>query len=344
MAALRGAAGGVALAWMLASAAPGHAQALPLGAILAAGAAGAQTAPADLPPPPAAEAPLVITAEAPPPIAYAIAQPGEQAEAPPLAPQETALAEPSGRAQGDRFEKFNRSMYKFNLTLDRIFFRPLAVVYKTIIPKPIRLALRNILSNVSEPLVFLNDLLQLRPGKAVRTLGRFTINTTLGIGGAIDVAKGEGLPHRDNGFGTTLARYGVGPGPYLFLPLIGPSTLRDTLGDQAQGLIYPLAIGRPFNRWDYTIGRALVLGLQQRIEADAQFKAITRTAADPYATIRSLYLQNRKLEVDDARGVKAGSPLDDPLTDPGETPAAEETTRGPDANVTPPEQLPAPPK
>ena len=336
---------------LLAAGAEAHAQALPLGAVLAASAA-VQTAadPAPLAATPTADNPLVITAAPPPPIAYAIAQPGEQLDPKPLiaAPAEP-LAAPSGHAAGDRYEKFNRSMYKLNLTLDRLFFRPLSVVYKTIIPKPIRLALRNILTNVGEPLVFLNDLLQLKPGRAARTLGRFTINTTLGLGGAIDVAKDEGLPHRNNGFGNTLARYGVGPGPYLFLPLIGPSTLRDTLGDQAQGLIYPLAIGEPFDRWDYTIGRALVLGLQQRIETDAQFKMITRTAADPYATIRSLYLQDRKVEVEELRGRKQRSPLDDPLTDPGDpgtgTPSDDGgTSQGPAANVTPPEQLPAPPR
>ncbi|MBX9815341.1 MAG: VacJ family lipoprotein [Sphingomonas sp.] len=348
------AAGGVALIWLLAGVAPAQAQALPLGAVLAA--AAIQTPPAEAPTAAPVAAPidggaaaLEITAAPPPAIAYVIAQPGEQAEPAPIAAPDVALAAPSGHAKGDRYEKFNRAMYKLNLTLDRIFFRPLAIIYKTIIPKPIRLALRNLLVNVSEPLVFLNDLLQLRPGKAIRTLGRFTINTTLGIGGLIDVAKGEGLPHRNNGFGNTLARYGVGPGPYLFLPLIGPSTLRDTLGDQAQGLIYPLAIGEPFDRIDYQIGRALVLGLQQRIDTDVQFKMITRTAADPYATIRSLYLQDRKVEVDELRGRKQRSPLDDPLTDPGDpgeaAPAADPgTTRAPDANVTPPEQLPAQPR
>lgn len=335
-----------ALAWLLlAAGTQAQAQALPLGAVLAA--TMAVQAPVEVSPP--AEPALAITATPPPPIAFAIAQPGEQAAPAPVtaaAPAEP-LAAPSGHAAGDRYEKFNRAMYKLNLTLDRVFFRPLAIVYKTIIPKPIRLALRNILTNVSEPLVFLNDLLQLKPGRAARTLGRFTINTTLGLGGAIDVAKAEGLPHRNNGFGNTLARYGVGPGPYLFLPLIGPSTLRDTIGDQAQGLIYPLAIGEPFDRWDYTIGRALVLGLQQRIETDAQFKMITRTAADPYATIRSLYLQDRKVEVEELRGRKQRSPLDDPLTDPGDPGDAPDTSgtgRGPDANVTPPEQLPAPPR
>lgn len=356
-----------------------QAQAVPLGAALAAQAAvagaavaGAAAAPAEtsaegtgVPAAALAEAGgaplLVIAAAAPPAIAYQIA--GD-------APAPAALPPRAGHTKGDPLEKFNRFMYRTNATFDRIFFRPLAIAYRTVVPKFLRLAFRNILLNISEPLVAANDLLQLRPGRALRTLGRLTINTTLGLGGAIDVAKGEGLPHRNNGFGNTLARYGVGPGPYLFLPFFGPGTLRDTLGDQAEGLVYPLAVGSPFDRLEYQIPAALVVGLQQRIDYEAQIAMITRTAADPYATIRSLYLQSRKVEVDDVRGVKHGSPLEDPLTDPGdpgddpagsatpaegsppaaEAPPAEPPAAAPapapapNANITPPEQLPVQPR
>ena len=157
----------------------------------------------------------------------------------------------------------------------------------------------------------------------IKPFERFIINSTLGVGGLIDVAKSRniGLPHHDNGFGNTLGYYGVGPGPYLFLPIIGPTTLRDLIGGQGDDFVLPIAIGNPFDRLEYQIPRGVLSGIDDRAESDADFKALLDSAVDPYATLRSVYLQNRAAEIQalHSRSAKAGTktdPLDDPLGDP----------------------------
>jgi phospholipid-binding lipoprotein MlaA len=199
-----------------------------------------------------------------------------------------------------------------------------------VVPKPARSGIRNILSNLTEPIVFLNDLLQLKPGRAIKTLGRFAMNTTAGAGGLFDVAKTAKLPHRSNGFGNTLGRYGIGPGPYLFIPLAGPTDVRDLLGGQADRLVLPLAVKHPFNTFKYQLAEGVFTGLDTRIEADADFKALLDGAADPYATLRSVYLQSRAADIKVVKGGKAdptGGALDDPLADPEAQPPAPEPTR-----------------
>lgn len=208
--------------------------------------------------------------------------------------------------------------------LDKAVYRPVALGYKHVTPKPLRTGIRHILSNIGEPLVFLNFVLQGKPRSASKTLVRFVINSTVGIGGMIDVAKDKSinLPHRDNGLGSTLALYGVGPGPYIFLPFLGPSTLRDLFGSAAQGLVLPMAVGRPFDTLEYQVATGVVGGLDQRAEADDQLRALLSGAVDPYATLRSAWFQNRVAQIEALRTDKAPEPetdqpdLDDPLTDP----------------------------
>jgi len=228
-----------------------------------------------------------------------------------------------GHAPGDPLEGLNRHLFAGFLFSDRTFIRPVAMGYRHVVPKPVRSGLRNFFSNLGEPIVFLNDLLQLKPGRAFKTFERFVINSTLGVGGLIDVAKSPnlGLPHHDNGFGNTLGYYGVGPGPYLFLPIIGPTTLRDLIAGQGDDFVLPIAIGNPFDRLEYQIPRGVISGIDDRAESDADFKALLDSAVDPYATLRSVYLQNRAAEIQalHSRSAKAGTttdPLDDPLGDP----------------------------
>lgn len=259
-------------------------------------------------------------------------------EQPASAPLSIASA-PARRvhAKGDPWEGFNRSMYRLNQGFDRAIFRPVAFAYKAVVPKPVRGGLRHFFSNLTEPIVFLNDLLQLKPKRAIKTFARFLINSTAGVGGLLDLAKDDGLPHRDNGFGNTLARYGVKPGPYVFLPFFGPSTLRDFIGGQGDGLVMPLAIGEPFDRMEYQIPRGVLGGLDLRVESDAQLKALLDGAADPYATLRSVYLQNRALEVAEVLGKTSASPLDDALADPLADPEPKTS------DDTPPSAEPTPP-
>ncbi len=207
-------------------------------------------------------------------------------------------------------------MYSVHQFFDRILFRPAAIVYKTVVPKLLRKGITHIFSNIEEPIVFVNDVLQLRPKHAAETIARFIINSTAGVGGIFDVANTADLPHRENGFGNTLARYGVGPGPYLFIPFFGPGNFRDSLSTQIDAIILPIGVGFPFNRLPYTAPSTVFPGLDLRIESDEALKMLLRGAADPYATLRSLYTQNREAEVAELTGKKPASLLDDPLLDP----------------------------
>lgn len=275
-----------------------------------------------------------------PPVA-APTSPIASTDAPPSdAPTTTELSDPladpaeaaagaavvvDGKTPGDPYEKFNRGMFRRHQKFDRAILRPAALGYKRAVPKPARDGIRNVFSNLGEPLVFLNFLLQLKVGKAAETLVRFTVNSTLGFGGLLDLAKTPGikLPHRPNGLGDTLGFYGVKPGPYLFLPFVGPTTMRDLLGGQAEGLVLPLAVGEPFDKLYYQVPRGVLTGLDRRAEADAELKALFDGAVDPYATLRSVYLQDRQGEIDALKGKgrrRVDSPeLGEPLADPAGT-------------------------
>ncbi len=244
---------------------------------------------------------------------------------PEAAPPAPAAPKRDHEMAGDSLEGFNRAMFGTWQVLDKAVYRPAAMAYKHVAPKPLRTGIRHVLSNLTEPLVFLNFLLQGKPRSASRTLARFLLNSTVGVGGLIDVAKSKSinLPHRDNGFGTTLAIYGVGPGPYIFLPFVGPSNLRDLLGASSEGLLIPLAVGRPFDTIEYQLSTAVVGGLDQRAEADDALKALLSGAVDPYATLRSAWQQNRAAEIEAIRhgsetpkAAEGQSELDDPLADP----------------------------
>jgi phospholipid-binding lipoprotein MlaA len=271
-------------------------------------------------PSPAIDAPPASTSTAPEftdPLADpAAASPATAGEA----PFQATAVDPN---RGDPLEGFNRAMFGLHQTLDKAIYRPLAMGYQHVVPKPVRSGLRNFFSNLTEPVVFLNYLLQFKFGKAAETLARFTINSTLGVGGLFDIAKTEDfkLPHRNNSFGDTLAYYGVGPGPYLFLPLMGPTTLRDVLGGPLDGAVLPLAIGKPFSDWRYQFSSGAITGLDLRAESDPELRALFGGAVDPYATLRSVWLQNRAAEVAGLRHHRlepqSPSELDDPMRDPG---------------------------
>jgi phospholipid-binding lipoprotein MlaA len=253
----------------------------------------------------------------PPPVPIVQAAPPPPEVVPPASPPEIPQAH-TRHAPGDPLEKFNRNMFSIHQKLDRAIFRPAAMGYKNGVPRPVRSGLRHFFSNLGEPVVFANFVLQLKPKSAARTLVRFLINSTIGIGGTIDVAKGKAfeLPHQPNGFGDTLGFYGVKPGPYLFLPLVGPSDFRDFIGGQADGLALPLAVGKPFDRMEYQVPKAVITGLDQRAEADADLHALLDDALDPYATLRSVYLQDRAGEIAALRGKPADVSMPGDLEDP----------------------------
>jgi phospholipid-binding lipoprotein MlaA len=210
----------------------------------------------------------------------------------------SAVAAPC-RAAGDPadpFEGMNRRFFAIEEALDRHAFGPAARGFSRA-PSPLRDGLRNFSRNLEEPVIFVNDILQGRPGQAAHTLARLALNTTFGLGGFIDVAKKNHLPHRPNGFGTTLGRWGAGPGPYLFLPLVGPSTLRDAFGGLADAGLNPLSYARYRGKVELSIAVTVIDGLGDRSDAEQDLDTIRRTSTDPYATLRSYYLQNRQAEI-----------------------------------------------
>ena len=242
------------------------------------------------------------------------------------------VAPATGRAAtpDDPFEGFNRGLYAIHRGLDHWIFRPAAMAYATVLPQPLRKGFRNLINNLKEPGIAFNDLIQAHPTRAGKTAARFFINSTAGIGGLMDIAYNAGLPYHENGFGTSAGRWGIQPGPYLFIPFIGPTNFRDLLGQAADIATDPLG-WQPFRDGQVIYARAIVDGLDQRADADAQLKAIDNMSTDPYASLRSLYEQNRTSQINDAIAGVTGStePQLDEFDDPGAKPAAPAVTPPP---------------
>ncbi len=203
----------------------------------------------------------------------------------------------------DPLAKANETSYEILQTVDDKFVGPVAEGYQQSVPRPLRMALRNFIRNLREPVAAAAYLLEFKPGKAIETVGRFGINSTIGLGGTIDVARSKpfNLPYRQNGLANVLGYYGVGPGPYLFLPLVGPTTVRDLFGLVADRLVLPLGVGTPFNKPWYAIPINTLDALDYRNEADEDFRRL-RNAADPYSTYRRVYLQSRVDQIEALHG------------------------------------------
>lgn len=218
---------------------------------------------------------------------------------------------------GDPFERVNRHMLDFNTVVDESVLRPVAETYVAVVPAYGRLRIRQFLDNLGEPLIFAHNILQLRLRDATTTAGRFALNTTLGGAGFFDLATGQGLTRQTGDAGQTLARYGVGEGPYLMLPLLGPSNLRDAFGDTVDGFGNPLllALGPAFS--SYTLGilnasRGVLAGIDLRAENLDTLDELRRDSIDFYARLRSVSRQRRAFGAMSAIGRSVPDPLDDP--------------------------------
>ena len=251
----------------------------------------------------------------------------------------------------DPFQRMNRGFFKFHNFLDRIFIRPAAMVYRALTPGPIGKAAHNFLTNIEEPAIAVNDVLQLRFKRAGQSGIRLVANSLAGFGGLIDVAGKAGIPFHDNGFAITLGRYGVGPGPYLFIPLMGPSTVRDAIGTFADFSLDPIKLAKYPHRTEVSVGLTGLQGLDLRSSADDDLKALYADAVDPYATLRSAYLQNQQSQIDgrDTDGQtlpefesipsEPGQPSAEPAAPPAEAapgaPAPAEPQLAPEPQATP---------
>jgi phospholipid-binding lipoprotein MlaA len=192
----------------------------------------------------------------------------------------------------DPFEDFNRVVYQFNWALDTVLFHPASEIYG-LVPSPVRTGVRNFIYNLNSPVIFINDLLQLEGTRAGQTLVRTLINTTLGIGGLFDVATDMGLEYHREDFGQTLAVGGVPSGPYLVLPIFGPSSPRDLVGLGVTVYINPVNWVFWNNDLDWAVyTRDGMYMLDTRTQARG-FTDELEKAIDPYVTVRSLYAQTR---------------------------------------------------
>jgi phospholipid-binding lipoprotein MlaA len=222
------------------------------------------------------------------------------------------------KANNDPFEPLNRRIFAFNLSLDQYLIKPLALGYRRVLPEKGREALRHLLDNLNEPLVLANTVLQGRPKSAGTTVCRFLINSTVGFGGLVDVAASDGLPMQGGDFGQTLWAWGMPNGPYLILPVFGPSSPRDGIGTGVDSYLDPFryaareyGFGSPV-----VVGRLVVDGIDRRARNIEAVDEMRKESVDYYASLRSLYRQNREAQM---RGdVKvAPQPLPDLYDDPG---------------------------
>lgn len=241
-----------------------------------------------------------------------------------------AAADAQAQTPDDPYEGMNRRFYANAMHLDRSYLQPLARIYQALTPGLIGKAIHNVLTTLSEPVVIANDVLQGRLRAGVTDTARLLGNSTFGLAGTIDIAGKGGMPHHDNDFGITLGVWGFKPGPYLFLPLVGPSTVRDGIGMGVDVVLNPFTWLRFPGRLTLQYSKAVVGGLDRRLSAQAGLDALTADAADPYATLRSVYLQSREAEV---RGDEA-APLLPPIDEPEAAPAAQPTP-GPSADAAP---------
>ncbi|MGQ0618317.1 MAG: MlaA family lipoprotein [Panacagrimonas sp.] len=199
----------------------------------------------------------------------------------------------------DPLERVNRGVYKFNRVADTYVLRPVAKSYKTYVPDPIREGFSNFFDNLFYPTTIVNDILQFKPVQTGKDLGRFVLNTTVGLVGFLDVATQVGLPRNDEDLGQTFGHWGVGEGWYLMLPLLGPSTNRDALGAIGDTFTSPTGYVDTYPALAINGGKAIDAraGL---LDADKYLD----DQLDSYIFIRTAYLQNRLFKVHDGNPPK----------------------------------------
>ncbi|HNQ92169.1 MAG TPA: VacJ family lipoprotein [Alphaproteobacteria bacterium] len=206
----------------------------------------------------------------------------------------------------DPIEPVNRAVFKFNDVVDTAVLEPVAKGYRAAVPQPARTGVRNVLHNLKTPQIVANDVLQGDITAAGDTLTRFFANTLFGLGGLVDVAGMEGVKYREEDFGQTLGVWGAGHGPYLVLPLLGPSSVRDTAGLVVDTYSDPLRLwldNTDRNGWYY--GRVAVASIDKREDLLDVLSDIKKNSIDYYAALRSSYIQHRDAQVKDEADDKA---------------------------------------
>ena len=221
------------------------------------------------------------------------------------------------RANRDPLEPLNRKVFAFNEVLDRFLFKPLAQGYVKAVPKAGRDGIHNFLGNLKEPVILANDTLQGEGRVAAVTAERFVLNSTIGVVGLFDFAGKHGLQKQSGDFGQTLRVWGFPEGPFLMLPVWGPSNPRDAIGTGVDIYLDPMRyVARRYNYPSgMSLARAFVGGIDERSRNIDTLDELRRESIDYYAAFRSLYRQHRAAEVD--RGSAPAAPTGDFYSDPG---------------------------
>jgi len=217
---------------------------------------------------------------------------------PPPASDPEALAD--YQQTNDPLEPTNRVFYQVNTAIETAVLRPVSKAYVYVVPTPVRAGIHNVLNNLGTPVQFSNDVLEAKPRRAGDTAMRFLINTTVGVLGIFDVAKDWGYPDHDADFGMTLAGWGVDPGPFLFLPILGPSDPRDFAGFGVDVAADPFTwVGKGAAVQALGYSKWAVNAVDQYSRHMDDIDNIKKTALDPYATFRSLYRQHRQSKIEE---------------------------------------------
>jgi len=196
----------------------------------------------------------------------------------------------------DPYEDFNRQMFAFNEGLDKAVIEPVAYGYRAVTNEPVREGVGNFTHNLGEPLTFVNHVLQGKLPDAGATFGRFVLNTTVGIAGVLDPASSLGLAKTDEDFGQTLGVWGVQSGPFLVLPVLGPTTPRDIIGRGGDAALNPLNYPEFENDDSIRVGIAVLGGINAR-EGAIEAVDELRNQIDPYTTLRRLYGRTRAADI-----------------------------------------------
>lgn len=212
-------------------------------------------------------------------------------------------------AVSDPIQPFNRAMLSLNEFLDKVLFNPIDNVYRTVVPQVAREGVHNVLENVKSPVYLANELLQGDLQGAGNVIKRFAINTTVGVGGVVDMAAKSGMKPNPEDFGQTLAVWGVGSGPYVVWPILGPSTLRDSVGfvgDIAMDPLYWYAHNNDKTGLQYT--RAGLTLLDTKDKYRNTMDDLRRNSGDLYTSLQSVYLQRRNAQINDMDPKKSALP------------------------------------
>lgn len=233
-----------------------------------------------------------------------------------LAQAEATPSAPAAQTANDPLEGFNRASFKLGMGLDRAFLGPIAHGYMAVTPRVVRDRVSSAIYNLGEPNTVMNQVLQGKPRRAVRSSTRFVVNSTIGVLGLFDVAAKMGLPPRGADFGQTFGRWGAGPGAYIYVPLMGPLNVRDGVGRALDIVTDPVSMVAGGFDTDFGKARTVVTVVDLRAVTDSGYRAL-KDAADPYVTTRSAYMQYRDAIVRDATGETETLPdFDAPSNEP----------------------------